>query len=47
MKKIFFLLLLCIGSFTIKAQSSNGNSKPALAADRVMIIDKKDRKSVV
>jgi CubicO group peptidase (beta-lactamase class C family) len=40
MKKIFFLLLLCIGSFTIKAQSSNGNSKPALAADRVMIIDK-------
>jgi CubicO group peptidase (beta-lactamase class C family) len=40
MKKIFFLLLLCMGSFSIKAQSSNGTAKPALSPERIMIIDK-------
>lgn len=39
MKKIFFLVLLCLGSITLDAQTTNGTSKPALAADRVKVID--------
>jgi len=39
MKKIFFLLLLCAGSIAADAQSTQTASKPALAIDRVKVID--------
>ena len=39
MKKIIFLLLLCAASCYTQAQSSNNNTKPALAPDRVKIIE--------
>ena len=39
MKKLIFLLLLCAASFSIQAQSSNNNTKPALAPDRLKVID--------